>query len=35
MIFRKMTFRFAIAKGKAYKETATESKVYLVYFQPW
>ena len=25
MIFRTMTFRFATSKGKAYKETPTES----------
>ena len=25
MIFRKMTFRFPTSKGKAYKETPTES----------
>ena len=27
MIFRTMTFRFAVAKGKEYKETATESSI--------
>ena len=30
MIFQTMNFRFAIAKGKAYEETATESILSLL-----
>ena len=30
MIFRTMTFRFAVAKGKAYKKTAKESILSLL-----